>query len=88
MAEFCKECSIAHFGQDHKDFANLFEPEEYTDEEGALVLCECCGPIVVDINGKRMTDDFGKNCDCALMLGKRHAIKEEKDETLENSNRP
>lgn len=75
MADFCKECSIAHFGQDHKDLANLLKPEEYTNDIGALALCECCGLIVVDINGKRMSKD--KDCDCTLMLGKRHAIKEE-----------
>lgn len=67
MADFCRDCSIALFGQDFGDMANLLKPEEYTDEMGALVLCECCGPIVVDKDGKRMSVDFFKECTCALM---------------------
>lgn len=66
MADFCRTCLLAHFGDDTKDLANLMPPEKYTEEVGALALCECCGPIVVDIEGQRMSD-FDPTCDCASM---------------------
>lgn len=66
MADFCQECSIVMFGSDTRDLAGLLiDPTEYTDTMGALALCECCGPVVVDINGKRMSKDFLPSCDCA-----------------------
>lgn len=65
MADFCKECCIASFGFDTKDLANLLPPEQYTNDVGALALCECCGPIVVDIDGKRMSKDWEPSCSCA-----------------------
>ena len=64
MADYCKTCTIAHFGTDTRDLAELMPKEKYTDEVGALVLCECCGPIVVDYDGQRMSD-FDPRCDCA-----------------------
>ena len=57
MAEFCQECSIDTFGTDFKEFANALPESKYTEEVGALVLCESCGPIVVDINGKCVSPD-------------------------------
>lgn len=47
MAEFCQTCSIKLFGEDMKDFANFCSPEEMIE-----VLCEGCGLIYVDKNGK------------------------------------
>lgn len=64
MADFCQDCAKALFGQDTKDLANLLPPEEYSDDCGALVLCECCGPVIVDINGKRMSKDYDERCNC------------------------
>lgn len=52
MSDFCKQCSIEHFGEDMRDFANLMEPKEYSEGFGAAVICEGCGFVVVDINGK------------------------------------
>lgn len=71
MADFCQECLLAGFGEDTGDLANLLAPEEYTEDTGALALCECCGPVCVDINGKRMSKDFAPSCDCADFLAKR-----------------
>lgn len=68
MADFCKQCSIAIFDRDYGDMANLLKPSEYDEDYGALVLCECCGPIVVDIDGKRMSKDFHPECTCAEVL--------------------
>ena len=64
MASFCKTCSIAMWGQDDGDFADLMPKEKYSSTVGALALCECCGPVVEDIDGLRMSD-FDHRCDCA-----------------------
>lgn len=38
----------------------------YKECSRALALCECCGPVVVDIDGKRMPgQEFNKGCKCA-----------------------
>ena len=65
MADFCKDCSLAMFGEDFGDLAKLMPADKYNEDHGALALCECCGPIVVDIDGKRLSLDFDPNCDCA-----------------------
>jgi hypothetical protein len=53
MASFCKDCSIAIFGEDFKEFAHgevgLFSQE----------LCEGCGWIWVNWEGRRV-DENGK----------------------------
>lgn len=71
MASFCKQCSEVMWGYDDKDAANLLPPDKYTDEMGAGFLCECCGPIVVDIDGKRMSEEFFESCDCADFIQER-----------------
>lgn len=76
MSEFCRDCSIATFGSDFREFAQLLPPEAYCNEKGkemgALVLCECCGPVVVDINGRRIDgQEFLESCSCQMM-GARH----------------
>lgn len=77
MADFCQECSIVTFGSDTRDLAELLsDPKEYTEEMGALALCECCGPVVVDINGKRMSEDFFPSCVCA-----KHLVRQDDNET-------
>lgn len=64
MADFCKQCSERMFGRDCRDLANLMPPENYTADEGAGALCECCGYIVVDVDGKRMSDPYFESCTC------------------------
>lgn len=49
MADFCKECSERLFDKDFGDMANLCG-----DGEMVGVLCEGCGYIWVDKNGKRI----------------------------------
>lgn len=49
MAEFCKDCSIVLFGHDTKDLAGIARPGHL-----AMVLCEGCGFIIVDEDGKRV----------------------------------
>lgn len=55
MADFCRDCSISIFGDDSRDLADI------GDNVG--VLCECCGPIQVDINGTRTTTPHN-GCRC------------------------
>ena len=58
MADFCKQCSMEHFGEDLKDLANLgstpLTKEELSNGIGFTVLCEGCGFIIVDNDGKCM----------------------------------
>lgn len=51
MADFCRQCSFELFGEDRKDLAGLGEVEE---GYGWAVLCERCGPVMVDNEGKRI----------------------------------
>lgn len=55
MADFCMECSIRIWGEDTKDLADLVTKEEVEDGMVALVLCEGCGPISVDHEGRALT---------------------------------
>ena len=57
MAEFCRQCSIANFGEDYGDFAGLLSAEDEANGLLQVVLCEGCGPIVVDRAGACHCDD-------------------------------
>ena len=94
MADFCRDCSIANFGRDFRDFANKMPHEGYSNEPGksmgALVLCECCGPVVVDINGRRLQgQEFCKECSCAIFTAKHtdKQLKEMREEDATNRQR-
>jgi hypothetical protein len=52
MADFCKQCSTEILGEDLKDLANL-DPDGPPLKEGYgyNVLCEGCGPTLVDKEG-------------------------------------
>ena len=50
MAEFCEECNKEHFGME-SDFSYLRDNEKCYYLEAYPVLCEGCGPTVVDNNG-------------------------------------
>ena len=54
MADFCKQCSINNFGEDFKDLAGITKPEDWAKGLAAVVLCEDCGVIQVDPEGKRV----------------------------------
>lgn len=80
MAGFCRDCSISGFGFDARDFAQLLESAAYSNEKGnesgALVLCECCGPIVVDINGRRIDgQEYHPECHCSEFVGHFEKVK-------------
>lgn len=49
MADFCKQCSIELFGKDSKDLAR---PDAEHPDSKFPALCENCGWIVIDKDGK------------------------------------
>lgn len=51
MADFCKQCSIDHFGEDHRDLAGLGNGRTLQPNHGWLAICEGCGYILVDDDG-------------------------------------
>lgn len=51
MADFCQQCSLAIFDEDNRDLADLTTGNGVT-----LALCEGCGMVQVDVNGKCVDD--------------------------------
>lgn len=62
MADFCKQCSIATFGEDYGDLAGLGKPDDVLEEGmGYPVICEGCGYILVNKAGECITPDCLEN---------------------------
>lgn len=57
MAEFCKQCADDH--DFSCDFVGVTTPEDWENGLAAVVLCEGCGAIQVDPQGRCV-------CDCLL----------------------
>lgn len=57
MSSFCKQCSIEIFCEDFGDFVGLCKEEEFVK-----VLCEDCGPTVVDHKGICVCDCVKRHC--------------------------
>jgi len=57
MADFCKQCSIDHFGEDLGDLSGLSSEEDTRKGMYAVVICEGCGPCQVDHTGKCVSKD-------------------------------
>ena len=55
MADFCKECSQELFGPEVTLFT---ESIPLKSGEGFQVLCESCGPILVNHQGERIPNEF------------------------------
>lgn len=65
MADFCKQCSIDHFGKDFEELAGITDPELWQEGKAAVAICEGCGPIQVDPDGNCVSQD----CECAGQAG-------------------
>ena len=57
MASFCKQCSIANFGEDFGDLKGITHPEDWEKELACVVICEGCGFIQVDPEGNCISKD-------------------------------
>ena len=56
MADFCKQCSIELFGEDYGDF-KPHNPAPLKPGYGWPVLCEGCGPTLVNNEGECIAKD-------------------------------
>jgi hypothetical protein len=61
VADFCKQCSLDHFGEDFKELAGLSTEEDTKNGRYALTICEGCGPVLVDHNGVCVSKDCLEN---------------------------
>lgn len=52
MADFCKQCSENTFGEDFCDLAGITTNVNTRHKEYASVICEGCGPTLVDHTGQ------------------------------------
>lgn len=57
MADFCKACSEEHFDKDFGELAGITTGEAFADGRAAVVICEGCGPIQVDPEGRCISVD-------------------------------
>ncbi len=63
MASYCKQCSESHFGTDYEDFAGIARDIVLKPNEGFHALCEGCGPVLVDHEGKRIDPEKWRSYD-------------------------
>ncbi len=57
MSDYCKQCSEYLFSEDFGDFKGLAGEDLLEDGWGYTVLCEGCGLILVDDDGRRLDPD-------------------------------
>ena len=57
MADFCKQCSIDHFGEDFKDHAGISTIDDTKNALYAFAICEGCGFIQVNHEGECISKD-------------------------------
>ena len=59
MADLCSECSVKKLGFDGEDLAGLSSWWDTYRRRYSAVICEACGPILVDHRGVRVAEDTG-----------------------------
>ena len=69
MADFCRQCSLDHFGTDFKELAGITSSEDWAEGKAVPVICEGCGFIQVDPDGNCAS----KDCACKGQPG--HGVK-------------
>jgi hypothetical protein len=57
MADFCQQCSINLFGEDFGDFNGITKHKDFEKGLSCVVLCEGCGVIQVDPEGRCISKD-------------------------------
>jgi hypothetical protein len=60
MADFCSQCSIETFNEDHGDLKGLITQEKVSFGYVQTVLCEGCGPTYVNHLGECRNPTCGK----------------------------
>lgn len=61
MADFCQQCSITGFGEDFGDLKGITKQEDWDKGLSCLVICEGCGGIQVDPDGRCISKDCLEN---------------------------
>lgn len=57
MADYCQQCSEAIFGKDFRELAGITSPEGWAEGKSCVVICEGCGPVQVDPEGRCISTD-------------------------------
>lgn len=57
MADFCKQCSTVMFGYDYGELAGITPVEDWNEGRACVVICEGCGVIQVDPQGRCVSED-------------------------------
>jgi hypothetical protein len=63
VADFCQQCSLDMFGEDMRDLAGLgTNPHAVIRPgQGYFVICEGCGPTIVDEDGQCIASACGQH---------------------------
>ena len=61
MAAFCQQCSLEYFGKDFGEMKGLITKKSFEEGFVAIELCEGCGAIEVDHNGRCVSKDCPKH---------------------------
>ena len=57
MADYCQQCSIDQFDQDFRELAGITSVAAWEQDKACAVICEGCGFIQVDPEGRCVTED-------------------------------
>ena len=57
MADLCKQCSIELYGRDFGDLKGITSKKDWEQGKATVVLCEGCGIIQVDPDGRCISQD-------------------------------
>lgn len=61
MADFCRQCSLEHFGEDFRELAGMSTPEDTAKGLFTVNICEGCGFVLVDHEGECVDPDCPKH---------------------------
>ena len=59
--KYCQQCSVEHNGVDLEDFEGRLTLKEHEDGYTLPVVCDGCGIVCVDPNGKCVDKDCEKH---------------------------
>ena len=56
MSDYCRQCSLDHFGVDLGELEGLTKPKDWALDFAVSAICEGCGIILVDPEGNCASD--------------------------------